>query len=41
MEKVSLTQHMLYDRDGKPKMVKDGQVVDYVKGDHDDDDGNG
>ena len=38
-EKVALKQNMIYDRDGKPKMVKDEQLVDYVRGNKSNDNG--
>ena len=43
MDKVMLKQNMIYDKDGNPKMVKDGQLVPYKKGGDDDgnDGGNG
>ncbi len=31
-QKVSLRQNMIYDKDGKPKMVVDKELVDYVRG---------
>ena len=31
-KKVSLKQNMIYDKDGKPKMVVNKELVDYVRG---------
>ena len=39
MEKVSMKQRMLFDKNGVPKKIKNGQVVDYGSDDDDDNDG--
>ena len=39
-KKVIMLQNMIFDKNGVPKKVKDGQLVDYGVDDDDDDNGN-
>lgn len=39
MEKVSMKQRMLFDKNGVPKKIKNGQIEDYGNDDEDDNDG--